>query len=340
MGVKGKANVLLFGGVEVDISQFDFDDHSSRVDSIKTTNILLIVLVMSIVSLRIFSRAVFVRNIFADDVFILLAAAFTVALAATCISATRYGLGTHVWLLPVSTIIQTMKNCILHLYICQVLYACAIALTKIAIISSYLRFIQDRTFRISMYVISAVIAGLWVTGVFVTIFQCSPVEGAWDFTISPRTCINYVNYLYASSAVNIATDILLCVLPLPHLWRLKMPLKQRIILCILFAGGASACVVCIVRIGYLHHLRNMDTTSQKMFRQSFLLLTKLRPKRTRPSPDRLRMQPRHHMYQHTGPSSNGTTDIPNRSANKHIVQSSVTKRSSQPYDAATGQIHV
>ena len=44
--------------------------------------------------------------------------------------------------------------------------------------------------------------------------------------------------LYASSAVNIATDILLCVLPLPHLWRLKMPLKQRIILCVLFAGGA------------------------------------------------------------------------------------------------------
>ena len=53
--------------LQVDVSQFDFDDHSSRVDSIKTTNILLIVAVVSIVGLRIFARAVFVRNIFADD---------------------------------------------------------------------------------------------------------------------------------------------------------------------------------------------------------------------------------------------------------------------------------
>jgi hypothetical protein len=95
-----------------------------------------------------------------------------------------------------------------------------------------------------MYVISVIIAGLWVTGkaatasqsiayaysslgLFVTIFQCRPVSGAWNFS-----------YLYASSAVNVATDILLCVLPLPHLWRLNMPLKQRLILCVLLAGGA------------------------------------------------------------------------------------------------------
>ncbi|KAF1848658.1 uncharacterized protein K460DRAFT_353613 [Cucurbitaria berberidis CBS 394.84] len=260
-----KATVLLFGGIEVDISQFDFNDHSSRTSSIKTTNTLLIILVVSIVGLRLFARAAFVRKIFADDVLILLATTFTVALASTCLSATRYGLGTHVWKLPLTTIIQTMKNCILHLYICQVLYAFAIALTKIAIISSYLRFIQNRRFRMSMYVISGVIAGLWVTGVFVTIFQCSPVAGAWDFTLSPPSkCVNYVNYLYASSAVNILTDILLCILPWPHLWKLKMPLKQRITLCVLFAGGISACIVCIVRIGYLHHLRNMDTTYQSV----------------------------------------------------------------------------
>jgi hypothetical protein len=141
-----------------------------------------------------------------------------------------------------------------YLYVCQVLYAFAIALTKIAIISSYLRFIQDRAFRTAMYVISVIIAGLWVTGkagpashsiaythsspgLFVTIFQCRPVSGACNFTID-RKCIDYISYLYASSAVNVATDILLCILPLPHLWRLNMPLKQRLILCVLLAGGA------------------------------------------------------------------------------------------------------
>lgn len=77
------------------------------------------------------------------------------------------------------------------------------------------------------------------SGVFVTIFQCRPVAAAWDFTIPGRKCIDYVDYLYASSAINVATDLILCVLPWPYLWRLHMPMKQRVILCLLFGGGAG-----------------------------------------------------------------------------------------------------
>ena len=49
-------------------------------------------------------------------------------------------------------------------YICQVLYACAIAFTKIAVVASYLRFIRDGKFRITMYLTAIVIVGLWFTG--------------------------------------------------------------------------------------------------------------------------------------------------------------------------------
>jgi hypothetical protein len=62
--------------------------------------------------------------------------------------------------------------------------------------------------------------GLWICGIFVPIFQCQPVNGAWAFT-ARGACINYVGYLYASSAINVFTDVLLCTLPIPHLWRLR-----------------------------------------------------------------------------------------------------------------------
>lgn len=134
------------------------------------------------------------------------------------------------------------------------LYCFAIALTKLAIISQYLRFIPDKSFRAALYAISVIILGLFITGkthnasrmftraeastgIFVTIFQCRPVRGAWNFTIEP-VCVDYVSYLYASSAVNVATDLLLFVLPLSHLWKLNLPRKQRVILCVLLAGGA------------------------------------------------------------------------------------------------------
>ncbi|KAH8634519.1 hypothetical protein IG631_09919 [Alternaria alternata] len=162
--------------------------------------------------------------------------------------ATHHGLGRHIWLLPIPTLFDTLKNCIL------VLYCFAIALTKLAIISQYLRFIPDKSFRAALYAISVIILGLFITGkthnssrmfthakastgIFVTIFQCRPVRGAWNFTIEP-VCVDYVSYLYASSAVNVATDLLLFVLPLSHLWKLNLPRKQRVILCVLLAGGA------------------------------------------------------------------------------------------------------
>jgi len=146
-----------------------------------------------------------------------------------------------------------------------------------------------------MYILLFLICGLWVTGraypplrhvkpahsslgVCVTIFQCTPISGAWDFTVEDRRCIDYVTYLYASSAVNVATDIVLCVLPLPHLWKLHLPLRERVVLCVLLAGGArymipivnfrakltarSACVVGSVRIAFLGRLRVLDTTCE------------------------------------------------------------------------------
>ncbi|CAN9457782.1 unnamed protein product [Alternaria alternata] len=271
---------VYFGGIEVDISQFDFSDHSSRLGAVTITCTVFIALVVLTVALRIFSRARYVRHIFLDDVLIILAAVFTVALAGMCIAATHHGLGQHIWLLPIPTLFDTLKNCILYLFVCQVLYCFAIALTKLAIISQYLRFIPDKSFRAALYGISVIILGLFITGkthnasrmftraeastgVFVTIFQCRPVRGAWNFTIEP-VCVDYVTYLYASSAVNVATDILLFVLPLSHLWKLNLPRKQRVILCVLLAGGASACIVGIVRIAYLHQLRVLDITYQSV----------------------------------------------------------------------------
>jgi hypothetical protein len=138
---------LVVGGVPIDTSHFDFSDHSSNVQSVRTANITLISLVALFVGLRLFVRTYIVRKIFMDDgtdqpaallhlltadmapaVLILIASAFTIALAAVCLAgmsavshaerrmltwiAITQGLGTHVWLLPIATVFETVKNCI------------------------------------------------------------------------------------------------------------------------------------------------------------------------------------------------------------------------------------
>jgi hypothetical protein len=56
-----------FGGIRVDISQLDFSNTSSKVNDVRTANIVLISLVVTTVSLRLVARTRFVRRIFADD---------------------------------------------------------------------------------------------------------------------------------------------------------------------------------------------------------------------------------------------------------------------------------
>lgn len=104
---------VVFGGIRVDISQLNFNDHSSRVAAVITTNIIMMVLVVIVVSLRLFARLHYVKQVFTDDsefiprryhlaptnhgaVLITLATSFTLALSSTCIagmylsSQTRY----------------------------------------------------------------------------------------------------------------------------------------------------------------------------------------------------------------------------------------------------------
>jgi hypothetical protein len=91
-----------FGGIQVDVSQLNLSDTSSRVADIRITSIVLISLVVSVVSLRLFARTRVVKQVFADDgtllnlricslayiglVLIVLAAVLTLALASTTIA--------------------------------------------------------------------------------------------------------------------------------------------------------------------------------------------------------------------------------------------------------------
>jgi hypothetical protein len=88
-----------------------------------------------------------------------------------------------------------------------------------------------------IYATGAVVLALWVCSVFVTIFQCTPVQAAWDFTLGTQKCIHVIPFFYVTASFNIATDLLLCTLPLPHFWKLNLPVKDRSIVCVLFGFG-------------------------------------------------------------------------------------------------------
>lgn len=64
------------------------------------------------------------------------------------------------------------------------LSACAVAFTKLSIISSYLRVFPHQSLRVTMFITMAITIGLMLASIPVTVFQCDPVRAAWDFTIT------------------------------------------------------------------------------------------------------------------------------------------------------------
>lgn len=125
------------------------------------------------------------------------------------------------------------------MFIGNIFYVCAITFIKLSIIVSYLRIFPYNTLRLSMYLTAAVTVGLFIASVPATIFQCSPVSAAWDLTIdnADSKCFTFINFLYASTAINVTTDLVLCTAPLPYFWNLQLPKKQKIIVSSLFFIG-------------------------------------------------------------------------------------------------------
>lgn len=121
-------------------------------------------------------------------------------------------------------------------YVAQIFYKVAINLTKTSILLLYLRIFVQRWFRICCYILMGIILSYMVATVASSIWQCSPIEGAWDKSIKP-TCISLTKNWFANAGFSIATDVLILMLPMQPLWASKLPAVQKKALMFVFALG-------------------------------------------------------------------------------------------------------
>lgn len=93
--------------------------------------------------------------------------------------------------------------------------------------------------------------GVIIGGVFgfviATIFQCVPVAGSWEKTL-PAKCINNAWFRWWWAGYNTASDIWICLLPMPVLARLQLDTVRKVGVMLMFALGLFVCITSIVRI--------------------------------------------------------------------------------------------
>lgn len=126
---------------------------------------------------------------------------------------------------------------------------------KSSILIFYLTLSKGQGFyRLGTYITLALVN---VTGLILTvvnIIQCHPLSAAFEYHIPPGAkCINIIAIYLASSPVNIVTDIAIFFLPIPTLWRMRLPKKQKIILLLTFGTGLFVTIISIIRTVYIVH---------------------------------------------------------------------------------------
>lgn len=126
--------------------------------------------------------------------------------------------------------------------------------TKTSVLIFYLRLSKNtqKVLRLASWGVLVIVnlAGTVLT--VMNIFQCRPVEAAWDPHAELEAyCIPLLTEFICSAPVNIITDLAILALPLPVLTSMRLPRRQKIILIFTFALGIFVAVVDVVRIYYL-----------------------------------------------------------------------------------------
>lgn len=123
----------------------------------------------------------------------------------------------------------------------EITYIPANFVIKVSILVQYLKiFAPSRDLNRTMFygawivIIINVIVHLFL--LFWATFYCSPRSRIWN-KLQPGTCRTQAPGIVFSACFNIVTDVVILLLPTTSLWKLKIPLKKKIQITLLFGTG-------------------------------------------------------------------------------------------------------
>ena len=114
------------------------------------------------------------------------------------------------------------------------LYGLSLWTTKISILLLFLRILTYTFARRATQAMIAITVICHLYGLGTVLTTCIPLAAFWDFSIRPTFC-HPQDVWWANTSLNIATDFLIFLIPLPVIWQLQMPSRQKTLLLVIFA---------------------------------------------------------------------------------------------------------
>ena len=77
----------------------------------------------------------------------------------------------------------------------------------------------------------------YVVAVIFIIVLCTPRKKIWNPLMQGGHCFSFNAIFQATGVFNVISDFAILILPMPCLWKLRMPLKKKLLMTAIFATG-------------------------------------------------------------------------------------------------------
>ncbi|DAA75748.1 TPA_exp: Integral membrane protein [Trichophyton benhamiae CBS 112371] len=209
-------------------------------------------LTAAVVAIRLFTRIRISKSFGTDDILIVAAAIPAIACGViTVLGTIKYGWSRHVYDVPFDQLVLGLKLTMAL----ECLFGVSCALTKLSLLFFTRKMIfgiNSKILKWLVWITIAVVAAEMVIFCIVVIFTCRPISAYWTLSFHPQECINETAHLLIGTIINIFTDLLVVILPIPTVMGLKLPYRQRIVLALLFGAGFAVCIAGSFKTYYVH----------------------------------------------------------------------------------------
>ena len=96
---------------------------------------------------------------------------------------------------------------------------------------------SNKTFLKIAYAVTVLVSAFGLALILGDVFTCRPLSKVWH-PRRPGVCEKTYPYLIYISSCNMATDLIIIILPMPMIWGMQMATRRKIELTVIFALGS------------------------------------------------------------------------------------------------------
>ncbi|KAL8725079.1 MAG: hypothetical protein Q9181_006549 [Wetmoreana brouardii] len=223
--------------------------HETRVPEIGGVAFALSVIATLLIAMRVLSRRICGAQLWWDDWTIFAAMILDWGLTAACWLNVKAGAARHTEAYGGPVTSAMLRTYFKDFLVIQIIYyTCAVTIKTSLLLLYYRLFGVIRWYRFVLLAAWVIVFMYWIVETFVAIFECKPVAFYWDMSIKGGACINQNAFYGWIGVTNLLIDFLILSLPLPTIWRLRLPKRGKVSLSGIFLLGLVTCVASIVRV--------------------------------------------------------------------------------------------